>query len=362
MNFHELMSLLGELESVQGEAAALAERLTAASKRLADTGLSLDEAVLDRAATGADALAGSAAALRAEAVGAEIGLRATLHAPSLAVWELLRPIAEAFAAHPDWECELAVPAEFVAAVEAAPCPVVSAEGWFADGWVSDLSVTVLRYPDQVEARLRELSWTVALLPAYELPDGVPLDDYWRVLDTARLPYPPPLSSARFHRALRELPAGKVPVLWCPESYDDLFGDGLGSVRLLEQVRRRDDLVLLWSQDVEAVQALPERKRGYLADIQEAARLEGLVVEVGLRDFFHAVEAAHGVCTTSPELVEIFDRLGRPSLTAVGDEAVRQFAAASAPAPAPTSVAPDHAGRLVNELTTAFIAEFLGTPS
>jgi hypothetical protein len=364
VNFFELYRLLGDLRQAEVDADALAQRLRDGADRLTDTGhdAELVSGTVDAALAALRETAAKAARLTALAAESEIVLRATVHVPSLPVWEAVRPLVAAFHDHPDWECEVTLPAEAVAEVDAGAVPVVAFEEWIEYGWLTDLSVTVLRYPDSLEEKLRAVSWAVALLPTH-LSQADPAE-YWQVLDSYQRPFPTPFASVPFFRRLEELAReGRTPLLWSPESYDDFFGEGVDAAGLIEEVRGRDDVVLLWVRDDEKLGAMSVTARSYLLDLMEAIAAEGTAVVVSAADFFHALGVAGGICSSSEVLLNVFDEMGRPALLAAGGPLRERFAGLVEQARAVVALepclTPAEASRVVGELSETFVGEFAG---
>lgn len=364
MNFFELYRLLGDLRQAETDADALAQRLRAGAGRLTDAGhrAELVDGAVDGALAALHEAAGAAARLTAMAAESEIVLRATVHVPSLPVWDAVRPLVMAFHEHPDWECEVTLPRAAVTEVDAGPVPVVAFEEWIEYGWLTDLSVTVLRYPDSLEEKLRAVSWAVALLPTH-LSQADPAE-YWQVLDSHQRPFPTPFASVPFFHRVEELVReGRTPLLWSPESYADFFGEGVDTAGLIEAARARDDVILLWIQDEEKLGAMPATTRACLLDLMDAITAEGTAVPVSAVDFFHALGVAGGICSASETLLNVFDEMGLPALSeadgSLGERLDRLVAHARAGVALEPCLTPEQASRVVGELSEAFVGEFVG---
>jgi hypothetical protein len=358
MSFHDLVRALRDLDDVRVTTTAIASRLEVTQQQFSVSGGpdgSLLEEALEEAYAGLRAVDEAAAQLAARVGASEFVLRATLHVTSLAVWQRLRPLAEEFAAHPDWEAEVTVPSELVGRIHDSPLPLVGFSEWLVEGRVTDVSITVQRYQGSVSEQLRQASWTTVLLALYALPAEI--DDYWQVVGDAPLPYPAPASSLAFATRLAALPAGTVTLLWRPASYGDLFGDGVDSVRVVELARRHDDVVLLW--DRSAAGTLPAREQAYLADIAAALVDEGTAIEVHERDLSQAMEEARGGVGGSADLAEVFATLGRPMLEAPTDAALERLRHRAASATPPALALPV---ALPERLRDSFVSDFLGSES
>jgi hypothetical protein len=354
MSFHDLVRTLRDLDDVRATTTALASRLGAAGQQVATVGAP-ESVLLEQAYAGLRAVDDATAQLAAQVGATDFLLRATLHVTSLAVWQRLRPVAEEFAAHPDWEAEVTAPSELVALLVDSPLPVVGFSQWLVERRVTDVSITVQRYQGSVDEQLRQASWTTVLLALYELPEEV--DDYWQVLGERPLPYPAPASSLDFASRLGALPAGTTTLLWRPSSYDGLFGSGTESVEVIELARRHDDVVLLW--DTCSSSTLPAREQAYLADIVTALVAEGKALAVQERDLSQAMEEASGAVGGSAYLAQVFATLGRPVLDEPTDEALDRVRREAAGAPALTIDLPV---ALPDLLRDAFARDFLGSDS
>lgn len=351
MSFHDLARTLQDLEEIRATSQLLAERLETAQRELAKLGAPAEDVALDPAYAGLSAVADTTALLAAGANAAEFRLRVTLHVPSLPGWRHLRPLAEAFAAHPDWDGELTAPRDLIADLDTGLLPVLALEDWLTGNRLTDVSVTLKRYRGVSEERIREASWATVLLAAYELPEQI--DDYWHVVGDVPLPYPVPEFSSDFTARLAALPAGTTTLLWCPDSYEGFLGDGPDSARTIE-LARRHDVVLLWARD--AQEGSQRREQAYVADIRAALVAEGTAIEVSPRDLFHAIDVADGVCGGSAHLAEGFERMGRPVLVEPTDtalEGLRQAASARRGTDVP------QVGLIADELRDAFVRDFLG---